>query len=150
MTGMNFRQILLALCLALASLAPAVADTMEKRDLTITTSAGPQHFTVELARTPEQRQRGLMYRQDLAADAGMLFIYASDGEIDMWMANTLLPLDMIFFAADGRIIKVAERTVPLSEATIGSDGPARGVLEVNGGTASRLGIKVGDRLAYQP
>jgi uncharacterized membrane protein (UPF0127 family) len=65
------------------------------------------------------------------------------------MANTLLPLDMIFFAADGRITKVAERTVPLSEATIGSDGPARGVLEVNGGTASRLGIKVGDRLTYK-
>jgi uncharacterized membrane protein (UPF0127 family) len=146
---MNFRRILLALCLALASVAPAVADTLEKRDLTITTSAGPQHFIVELARTPEQRQRGLMYRQDLAADAGMLFVYAGDGEIDMWMENTLLPLDMIFFAADGRIIKVAERTVPLSEATIGSDGPARGVLEVNGGTAGRLGIKVGDRLTYQ-
>jgi len=147
---MNFRRILLALCFALGSVAPALADTLEKRDLTITTSAGPQHFTVELARTPEQRQRGLMYRQDLAPDAGMLFVYASDGEIDMWMANTLLPLDMIFFAADGRIIKVAERTVPLSEATIGSDGPARGVLEVNGGTASRLGIRVGDRLTYQP
>jgi hypothetical protein len=147
---MNFRRILLALCCAVALVAPAFADTLEKRGLTITTSAGPQHFTVELARTPEQRQRGLMYRQDLAADAGMLFIYASDGEIDMWMANTLLPLDMIFFAADGHITKVAERTVPLSEATIGSDGPARGVLEVNGGTASRLGIRVGDRLTYQP
>jgi uncharacterized membrane protein (UPF0127 family) len=146
---MIFCRILLALCLALGSVAPAVADTLEKRDLTIATSAGPQHFTVELARTREQRERGLMYRQDLAPDAGMLFIYASDGEIDMWMANTLLPLDMIFFAADGRITKVAERTVPLSEATIGSDGPARGVLEVNGGTASRLGIRVGDRLTYQ-
>ena len=146
---MRFRRILLALCLALAPVATAFADTLEKRDLTIATSAGPQHFIVELARTPEQRQRGLMYRQDLAPDAGMLFVYASDGEIDMWMANTLLPLDMIFFAADGRIIKVAERTVPLSEATIGSDGPARGVLEVNGGTASRLGIRVGDRLTYQ-
>ena len=146
---MIFRRILLALCLALASVAPAAADTLEKRDLTITTSAGPQHFTVEVARTPGQRERGLMFRQDLAADAGMLFIYASDGEIDMWMENTLLPLDMIFFAADGRITKVAERTVPLSEATIGSDGPARGVLEVNGGTASRLGIRVGDRLTYQ-
>ena len=146
---MIFRRILLALCLALGSVAPAVADTLEKRDLTITTSAGPQHFVVELARTPEQRQRGLMYRQDLAPDAGMLFVYASDGEVDMWMENTLLPLDMIFFAADGRITKVAERTVPLSRATIGSDGPARGVLEVNGGTASRLAIKVGDRLTYK-
>ena len=147
---MPFPRILFALWLAFASVAPAAADTLEKRDLTIATAAGPQHFTVELAKTREQKERGLMFRQDLAPDAGMLFVYDSDGEIDMWMANTLLPLDMIFFAADGRITKVAERTVPLSEATIGSDGPARGVLEVNGGTASRLGIKVGDRLSYQP
>ena len=147
---MSLRSILVALCLGLALAATAAADTLEKRDLTIATAGGPQRFVVELAKTREQKQRGLMYRQDLAPDAGMLFVYASDGEIDMWMANTLLPLDMIFFAADGRIIKVAERTVPLSEATIGSNGPARGVLEVNGGTASRLGIRVGDRLTYQP
>ena len=146
---MSLRPILLALCLGLALAATAAADTLEKRDLTIVTAGGPQRFVVELARTREQRERGLMFRQDLAPDAGMLFVYAGDGEIDMWMENTLLPLDMIFFAADGRITKVAERTVPLSEATIGSDGPARGVLEVNGGTASRLGIKVGDRLTYK-
>jgi uncharacterized membrane protein (UPF0127 family) len=146
---MSNRPILLALGLALTLAASAAADTLEKRDLTIVTAAGPQRFVVELARSREQKQRGLMFRQDLAPDAGMLFVYASDGEIAMWMEDTLLPLDMIFFAADGRITKVAERTVPLSEATIGSDGPARGVLEVNGGTASRLGIKVGDRLSYK-
>jgi len=146
---MRLGSILMALCLGLAPAATAAADKLEKRDLTIATAGGPQRFVVELAKTREQRQRGLMYRQDLASNAGMLFIYESDGEIDMWMENTLLPLDMIFFAADGRITKVAERTVPLSEATIGSDGPARGVLEVNGGTASRLGIKVGDRVTYK-
>ena len=146
---MSLRPILLASLLSLGFAAPAAADALEKRDLTIVTAAGPQRFVVELAKTREEKQRGLMFRQDLAPGAGMLFVYPSDGEIDMWMANTLLPLDMIFFAADGRIIKVAERTVPLSEATIGSDGPAHGVLEVNGGTASRLGIKVGDRLTYQ-
>jgi uncharacterized protein len=146
---MRPRRILLALLLGLSLVAPAAADTLEKRDLTIVTAAGPQRFVVELATTREQKERGLMFRQDLAPDAGMLFIYPSDDEIDMWMANTFLPLDMIFFAADGRITKVAERTVPLSQATIGSDGPARGVLEVNGGTASRLGIKVGDRLTYK-
>jgi len=147
---MRLRPILLALLLCLGLAAPAAADMLEKRDLTIMTAGGPQHFVVELAKTREQKERGLMFRQDLAPDAGMLFVYPSDGEIAMWMENTLLPLDMIFFAGDGRITKVAERTVPLSEATIGSDGPARGVLEVNGGTASRLGIKVGDRLTYQP
>jgi uncharacterized membrane protein (UPF0127 family) len=146
---MRLRPILLGLLLSVAVVAQAAADMLEKRDLTIVTAGGPQRFVVELAKTREQKERGLMFRQDLAADAGMLFVYASDGEVDMWMANTLLPLDMIFFAADGRITKVAERTVPLSEATIGSDGPVRGVLEVNGGTASRLGIKVGDRLTYK-
>ena len=145
---MNLRPILLSLLLSASLAGTALADMLAKRDLTIETAAGPQRFVVELAMTREQKERGLMFRQDLAPDAGMLFVYPSDGEIDMWMQNTLLPLDMIFFAADGRITKVAERTVPLSEATIGSDGPARGVLEVNGGTASRLGIKVGDRLSY--
>ena len=137
---------ILLFCLTFA--ATAVADGLERRDLVIETARGPQRFVVELARTREQKERGLMFRQDMPADAGMLFVYPTDSEIDMWMANTLLPLDMIFFAGDGRITKVAERTVPLSHATIGSDGPARGVLEVNGGTASRLGIKVGDRLTY--
>ena len=146
---MRLRPILLGLLLSVALVAQAAADMLEKRDLTIVTAGGPQRFVVELARTREQKERGLMFRQDLAPDAGMLFIYPGDDEIDMWMANTYLPLDMIFFAADGRITKVAERTVPLSEATIGSDGPVRGVLEVNGGTASRLGIKVGDRLTYK-
>ena len=63
-------------------------------------------------------------------------------------ANTVLPLDMIFFAADGRIIRIAERTVPFSTTVIYSEAPARGVVEVNGGTAERLGIRVGDKVEY--
>src|SRR5271170_2204491 len=107
-------------------------------ELDIQTASGRQHFTVELATAMEQQVQGLMFRRTLAQDAGMLFLYTDDHDIQMWMKNTLIPLDMVFIRADGTIINVAERTVPQSLATIGSDGPARAVLEVNGGTAARL------------
>jgi len=87
-----------------------------------------------------------MFRRSLPANAGMLFDYRIPTRISMWMKNTYIPLDMIFIGADGKIINIAQRAVPLSEATISSRGRARAVLEVNGGTAARLGIKPGDRV----
>ncbi len=117
-------------------------------DLEIETRQGRHHFTVELATTSDQQAQGLMFRRTLARDAGMLFLYDDDHEIQMWMKNTLIPLDMIFIKADGTILSIAERTVPQSLATIGSRGPARAVLEVTGGTAARLGIKPGDRVVH--
>jgi hypothetical protein len=117
-------------------------------ELVIEAASGAHRFTIELATSPEERARGLMYRQELAADAGMLFLYAADQQITMWMKNTLIPLDMLFIAGDGRILNIAQRTIPGSLAAIPSDGPARGVLEVNGGTAARLGIKPGDKVVY--
>jgi uncharacterized membrane protein (UPF0127 family) len=89
-----------------------------------------------------------MFRGALAADAGMLFDYRFAQRITMWMRNTLIPLDMIFIGVDGRVINVAERTIPHSEAIIASKGRARAVLEVNGGTASRLGIKPGTKIYH--
>jgi len=117
-------------------------------ELDIQTASGRHHFTIELATAMEQQVQGLMFRRTLAPDAGMLFLYTDDHDIQMWMKNTLIPLDMVFIRADGTIINVAERTVPQSLATIGSDGPARAVLEVNGGTAARLDIKPGDRVLF--
>ncbi|MBI3512491.1 MAG: DUF192 domain-containing protein [Proteobacteria bacterium] len=117
-------------------------------ELEIETRQGRHHFAVELATTSDQQVQGLMFRRALAPDAGMLFLYDDDHEIQMWMKNTLIPLDMVFIKADGTILNVAERTVPQSLATIGSKGPARAVLEVNGGTAARLGIKPGDRIVH--
>jgi uncharacterized membrane protein (UPF0127 family) len=117
-------------------------------ELDIQTASGRHHFTVELATAMEQQVQGLMFRRTLAPDAGMLFLYTDDHDIQMWMKNTLIPLDMVFIRADGTIINVAERTVPQSLATIGSDGPARAVLEVNGGTAARLDIKPGDHVLF--
>ncbi|MBC7907375.1 MAG: DUF192 domain-containing protein [Rhodospirillaceae bacterium] len=115
----------------------------------IVTQSGARHgFTVELATTFEQLSQGLMYRRTMAADAGMLFDFGEAKPITMWMKNTLIPLDMVFLAGDGRVMGVAQRTVPGSLEVISSPGAVRGVLEINGGTAERLGIRAGDRLIH--
>lgn len=117
--------------------------------LTIRTSSGAHDFRVELATTQEQQSTGLMYRRKMPGDEGMLFVYPSDAPVSMWMKNTFIPLDMFFIGSDGRITHIAERTVPQSTELIGSNGPVRAVLELNGGTASRLGIKPGDRVVHR-
>lgn len=143
----------------LAGLALLVAGTLAASadeavlfahgDLSIETAAGPIHrFDVELALTPRQRARGLMYRETMAADAGMLFMYPKETNIRMWMRDTLIPLDMIFVADDGRIVGIARDTTPLSERTIASPEPARAVIELNAGTAERLNIAPGDRVRH--
>jgi|HubBroStandDraft_1064217.scaffolds.fasta_scaffold00296_11 uncharacterized membrane protein (UPF0127 family) len=118
----------------------------DKGDLTIETHAGPKKFTVELATDEPHRAQGLMYRRRMAADAGMLFIYPHEQPMAMWMKDTVLPLDMVFIAADGRIRNIQERAVPNSLAVIPSDGPVKAALELNAGTVERLGIKPGDRV----
>lgn len=134
-------------------LAPAEShgglETFERGSLTIETAAGETHaFTVELAHTPAQMAQGLMYRRALPRDAGMLFLYGRDIMATMWMKNTLIPLDMLFITREGRIANIAERTVPQSLRTISADRPVAAVLELNGGTAARLGIKEGDRVVH--
>lgn len=107
-------------------------------------SGGREHrFSVEIARTPREHSQGLMFRRRMAADAGMLFVYDPPRPVSMWMRNTYLPLDMFFIAPDGRISHIVERTVPLSEENIPSRGTVRAVLELNAGTAARLGIEPG-------
>jgi uncharacterized membrane protein (UPF0127 family) len=144
------RRVALAV-FALLVIAPVQAQApvaFGRGELDIETARGRHHFVIELATTADQQIQGLMFRRALAPDAGMLFLYEDDHEIQMWMKNTLIPLDMIFIRADGTILSIAERTVPGSLATIPSQGPARAVLEVNGGTAARLGIRPGDRVLY--
>ncbi|MDB5627389.1 MAG: hypothetical protein JWR73_3191 [Tardiphaga sp.] len=121
------------------------ADT---EPLEIVTKSGVQVFAVEMARTEEQKTTGLMYRKELADGRGMLFDFSPEQQISMWMKNTFIPLDMIFIRADGRILRIAENTVPQSLSIISSGGPAKGVLEVIGGTARKYGIAVGDRVAH--
>ncbi len=128
--------------------AAAQLQTFEKSSLTIDTASGSHRFTIELAASGAQMAQGLMFRKSMAADAGMLFDYGAPRQISMWMKNTYIPLDMLFVGMDGKIVAIHERAVPESLDTISPDMPARAVIEVNGGTASRLGIKPGDVVHY--
>jgi uncharacterized membrane protein (UPF0127 family) len=139
----------LALALFVAPAAPqAPLATYSKSELTIETSGGKRHFVVEEAKTPQQMAQGLMYRRAMPADAGMLFEYERAQPAAFWMKNTLIPLDMLFIGADGTVLDIHERAVPLSLDPIGTDKPVLAVLELNGGTVSRLGIKRGDRIDH--
>jgi len=128
--------------------ATAPARSAERQTLEIATKSGVHAFSVELAATEAQRQEGLMYRKSLPEGQGMLFDFQRDQEVGFWMKNTYIPLDMIFIRGDGRILRIAENTEPLSEKIVPSNGPVRAVLEVIGGTARKLGIAPGDRVAH--
>ncbi len=135
------------------ALEPGLASAQEviqfsKLNIAIETETGSHQFTVEIAETERQLARGLMGRQSLAVDAGMLFIYSRPRRAAMWMKDTLLPLDMLFVGEDGTIINIIERTMPMSLATLRSINPVRAVLEVNAGTVARLGIKPGNRVVH--
>ena len=123
------------------------AGSMEQQTLEIASKSGVHVFAVDLAVTDEERQRGLMFRRSLPESYGMLFDFKRDQDVSMWMKNTFVSLDMIFIRSDGRILRIAESTEPQSERIIPSGGPVRAVLEVVGGTAKKLGIEAGDRVA---
>ncbi|MCZ8181754.1 MAG: DUF192 domain-containing protein [Beijerinckiaceae bacterium] len=105
-------------------------------------------FNVEVARNDAQRARGLMFRQSMPQDQGMLFDFERDQLVTMWMKNTYLSLDMIFIFADGRVHRIESRTEPESEKMISSGVPVRAVLELNANVANRLGLKPGDRIIH--
>jgi uncharacterized protein len=128
--------------------APARAAAVKTERLVIETAKGEQVFKVEVVREEKERSRGLMYRKRLADDRGMLFEYDPPQDVAFWMKNTYLPLDIIFIGTDGKIITIAANTTPLSLDRIPSNGVARGVLEIKGGFAEKLGIKVGDRVRH--
>ena len=123
---------------------PLVA--FDKSRITILSGGHAHDFRIELARTARQHAQGLMHRRHMAADAGMLFIHRRPAPRSMWMKNTYIPLDMLFLGTDGTILRIAERTVPLSTRPIRSGRPAIAVLELNAGTAARLGLREGDRV----
>lgn len=134
------------LVIAFAAVAPAGAANFQP--LEIATKNGVKMFSVEIAATDEERQTGLMYRKELADGKGMLFDFNPEQEISMWMKNTYVSLDMIFIRADGRILRIAENTEPMSTKIISSRGQARAVLEVVAGTAQKYGIRPGDRVSH--
>ncbi len=134
--------------LLLAGTAAASGAAAKLQPLEIATRTGVHVFMVEMADTDEQRAKGLMFRKELPVGQGMLFDFKRDQEVGMWMENTYVSLDMIFVLADGRILRVAENTTPLSRQTVSSGGPVRAVLEVVAGTARKLGISAGDTIAH--
>lgn len=136
-----------------ADSAPDNADSRRldgifpRSTLTIATPDARLHtFKVWVADNDSRRSLGLMHVKELAADAGMLFIYPQPRQIAMWMKNTYLPLDMLFVAADGRVANVIANTVPHSLQTIESRAQVLGVIELKAGTAARLHIGAGARL----
>ncbi|MBK1662344.1 DUF192 domain-containing protein [Paracraurococcus ruber] len=140
-------------CLALfPALAPARAQNapqpkLPEERLVIVTRDGTRHeFRVEMALSPEQQMVGLMFRPSVGPQEGMLFDWGTPRESAMWMRNTITSLDMLFIAADGKVHRIAERTVPYSLASIESRGPVRATLELAAGTAERLNIRVGDQV----
>jgi len=137
------------LLLSIPVAAPAQPQpTLPQSALVIRTEKGPQAFKVELADNDATRARGMMFRTSMAPDAGMLFDFKQEQMASFWMRNTLIPLDMLFIKADGTILNIHQRAIPRDETGINSIGPVRAVLELNGGTASRLGIKAGDRVEH--
>lgn len=142
----------LLLAAALIALSALWADTLARAasfsTLEIATKSGVHMFSVEMATTEEEKQKGLMYRKELADGKGMLFDFSPEQQISMWMKNTYISLDMIFIRADGRILRIAENTEPESTRIISSGGPARAVLEVPAGTARKYGIAPGDRVSH--
>jgi len=122
--------------------------TFPTATLTIQTAGEPIPFTVEVATIPAQHEHGLMFRKTVPDKTGMIFIFDTPKPIDMWMKNTLVPLDMIFIANNGTITQIAENATPLSTTIIASESDTRAVVEVAGGTAKRYHIAKGDRVLY--
>ena len=140
---------LLALVFAVGLLLPQAlyANAILAIDtLTIKTRSGAHAFEVEIARTDEEQARGLMGRRYLPSSRGMIFDYPVVQPVTMWMENTFISLDMLFVDANGVIMRIAENTEPMSRRFIPSGGPARAVIELNAGTAARIGAKVGDTI----
>jgi len=146
----NRLSFLVLLFLLIVPLTSAVAMGKAPDDgvLVIETKTGAHEFSVEVADTDDLRRRGLMYRQTMADDHGMIFILQQVRPVNFTMRNTYISLDMIFVSEDGTIESIIENTPTLQEGPFPSQGPVTAVVEVNAGTAKRLGIAPGDRIIH--
>lgn len=137
------RAMMTALALSLALPVTACSDATDEAEtipVTIQQGEAVHRFEVEVARTAEEQRQGLMFRTSLPADGGMLFPFEKPRIASFWMRNTVIPLDMFFVRADGSVDRIAENTIPESAEPVVSGGEVSAVLELAGGTASRLGI----------
>ncbi len=125
------------------------AKEPELESLMILRSEGDElTYQIEVARTPVQMMRGLMFRDSMPENQGMLFIYSPERPATMWMKNTILSLDMLFIDGKGIIVNIARDTVPFSLDRIPSGQPVKGVLELNAGQADKQGIRIGDKVNH--
>ncbi len=136
--------LLFAAIVALCAVPPGQAAG--QATLEIVSKTGVHAFAVELATNDAERERGLMFRKELPEGRGMLFDFDHDQPVAFWMHNTYISLDMIFIRSDGRILRIAENTEPLSDRLVPAGGPVRAVVEVIAGTARKLGIGPGDHV----
>ena len=130
----------------LALLTPTAALALPVETITIDTKAGPHSFSMEVAADDESREKGLMYRKEMAPDAGMLFDFHTPQLVSFWMENTVLPLDMLFVRADGTIARIKANATPYSRENIPSGEPIQLVIELNAGRAAALGITEGAKV----
>ncbi len=134
--------------LALLMLVGTAQGTSRDR-LTITSTHGDFKFFVELADEPEERRIGLMHRKEMAVNHGMLFLFERIGPKSFWMKNTHIPLDMLFLSKSGVILQIESNAQPGSLRDVRSNKPVLAVLEINGGLARKLGIRVGDSVRHK-
>lgn len=137
-----------------ASDTPTVANSrgmvlpVDPEPLIVETAKGERSFTVEIADTPEERERGLMFREDMDDMHGMLFVFEEQHEVGFWMKNTPMPLDLVFISQDGTV-KAVKRGQPFSEASISPGVPVRFVLELKAGTAAKNDVEDGDKVRHK-
>lgn len=121
---------------------------LEQVTLCVTSKSKTHSFTVEMARTSLQQAKGLMFRTELADNAGMVFPFPEPRMASFWMKNTVIPLDIIFVRADGTIESIAANTEPYSTTPVASGAPVTAVLELRGGLSAQLGIVAGDKVQW--
>ncbi len=132
-------------CMLWSTLAATAGEALQR--LEFVTDSGPHAFRVELADTPEERAKGLMFRRSMPQDQGMLFDFGDNVSVMMWMKNTYIPLDMVFVSRDGVVAKVVADTTPMSENVI-VGGVVAAVVELNAGVAKQIGLKPGDEVRH--
>lgn len=141
-------------CTGGGSASAGAQSAQKKIPLTITSSNGAHQFSVEVAATAAEQERGLMFRTDIPKDGGMIFTpYPPQGgaprEASFWMRNTPSALDIIFIRQDGTIARIADNAVPFDETPIPSGEPVSAILEIPGGRAAELGVTTGDKVSWQ-
>ena len=161
MTHRKLAMALTAIALGLAACSPGTGEARSSQAVsvhpvsglkvvphTVTHGSVRHSFRVEVAASPQEQARGLMFRTTMGADEGMIFPMSPPRGASFWMRNTVIPLDIIFVGVDGRITNIAANAIPYDERPLSSVGEVKAVLELNGGRAAQLGIAPGDKVEW--